>query len=133
MSSAVCVDRIALAATVALWLGILLHVIVAAERSVLALVLVLVVLVMVLVVLVVLITLMLMVVVAIRLLLRRAPVAMPVARAGRPMRWCHSLVEEVLLRWEPHAGVAGARARGQDGERRERRLDAAEERAKALL
>ena len=119
-----CVDRIALAATVALWLGILLHVIVAAERSVLALVLV---------VLVVLITLMLMVVVAIRLLLRRAPVAMPVARAGRPMRWCHSLVEEVLLRWEPHAGVAGARARGQDGERRERRLDAAEERAKALL
>ena len=130
-----CVDRIALAATVALWLGILLHVIVAAERSVLALVLVLVVvvLVMVLVVLVVLITLMLMVVVAIRLLLRRAPVAMPVARAGRPMRWCHSLVEEVLLRWEPHAGVAGARARGQDGERRERRLDAAEERAKALL
>ena len=128
-----CVDRIALAATVALWLGILLHVIVAAERSVLALVLVLVVLVMVLVVLVVLITLMLMVVVAIRLLLRRAPVAMPSARAGRPMRWCHSLVEEVLLRWEPHAGVAGARARGQDGERRERRLDAAEERAKALL
>ena len=128
-----CVDRIALAATVALWLGILLHVIVAAERSVLALVLVLVVLVMVLVVLVVLITLMLMVVVAIRLLLRRAPVAMPVARAGRPMRWCHSLVEEVLLRWVPHAGVAGARARGQDGERRERRLDAAEERAKALL
>ena len=53
MSSAVCVERIALAATVALWFGLLLHVIVAAERSVLVLmVLVLAVLVMVLVVLV---------------------------------------------------------------------------------
>ena len=129
-----CVDRIALAATVALWLGILLHVIVAAERSVLVLmVLVLVVLVVLVMVLVVLVTLMLMVVVAILLLPRRAPVPMPVARACRPMRLCHSLVEEVLLHGVPHAGVAGARARGQDGERRERRLDAAEERAEALL
>ena len=128
-----CVERIALAATVALWLGLLLHVIVAAERSVLVLmVLVLAVLVMVLVVLVTLMLITL-VVVAILLLPRRAPVPMPVARACRPMRLCHSLVEEVLLHGVPHAGVAGARARGQDGERRKRRLDAAEERAEALL
>ena len=108
MSSAVCVERIALAATVALWFGLLLHVIVAAERSVLVLmVLVLAVLVMVLVVLVTLMLITL-VVVAILLLPRRAPVPMPVARACRPTRLCHSLVEEVLLHGVPHAGVAGA-------------------------